>query len=185
VAVPLGSRSSATLAPSLTAEWIMSASSRPKDHSITILVDKSPKEVFDGVNNVRGWWSGEITGNTDKVGEVWIYRYEDLHRSTQKVSEMIPDKRVVWHVTDSQLSSVKDKTEWNGTEIVFDISKKGARPSSVSPMSVSPRRSSATTTAPMPGDSTSGTACENSSRRGKGPRTPRADGKGPTHPAAP
>ncbi len=97
------------------------------DLTITILVDQSPKAVFDAVNNVRGWWSGEIDGNTDQLGSTWTYRYQDLHRSTQKITEMVPGKRVVWHVTDSRLSFVKDQKEWNGTDIVFDISKKGEK----------------------------------------------------------
>lgn len=103
----------------------MSGTTKPKDYTITILVDRTPKEVYDSVNNVRGWWSGDITGRTDQVGSTWTYRYEDLHRSTQRITEMVPGKKVVWHVTDSQLSFVKDKTEWNGTDIVFDIARKG------------------------------------------------------------
>jgi hypothetical protein len=98
-----------------------------KDLSITISVDRTPNQVYDAVNNVRGWWSGEITGTTDKLGAEWTYRYQDLHRSTQKITELVPGKKVVWHVTDSYLSFVKDATEWNGTDIVFDITKKGAK----------------------------------------------------------
>jgi len=88
-------------------------------------VDQSPEEVFDAINNVRGWWSGEIDGNTDKLGEVFTYRYKDVHRSTQKITEFVPGERVVWHVTDAQLNFVEDKNEWNGTEVVFDIARKG------------------------------------------------------------
>jgi len=98
-----------------------------KDFSVTVLVDKTPQQVFDAINNVRAWWSGEIRGRTDKLGEEWTYRYQELHRSTQKITEMVPGKRVVWHVMDSYLSFVKDNTEWNGTDIVFDISRKGAK----------------------------------------------------------
>ena len=96
-----------------------------KDYTVAILVDKTPKQVYDAVNNVRAWWSGEITGRTDKLGSQWTYRYQDLHRSTQKITEMVPGKRVVWHVTDSYLSFVKDNREWNGTDIVFDITTRG------------------------------------------------------------
>ena len=96
-----------------------------KDLTMTITVDRSPREVFDAINNVRGWWSEEIDGSTNKLGALFKYRYKDMHRSSQKITELVPDKKVAWHVTDSRLEFVKDKAEWNGTDIVFDIAKKG------------------------------------------------------------
>jgi hypothetical protein len=97
---------------------------KDQNYTTTITVDKTPKEVFDAINNVRGWWSGEIEGSTDKLGAEFKYRYKDFHRSTQKITELVPGKKVVWHVLDSRINFVKDKTEWNGTDMVFDIKKK-------------------------------------------------------------
>jgi hypothetical protein len=37
----------------------------------------------------------------------------------------VPGKKVVWLVVDSKISFVKDKDEWNCTDIVFEIAKKG------------------------------------------------------------
>jgi hypothetical protein len=90
----------------------------------TFSVDQDPTAVFVAINDVRGWWSGDIDGETDKLGDEFSYRYEDVHYSKQKITEMVPDQRVVWLVLDSNLSFVEDKTEWNGTEISFDISRK-------------------------------------------------------------
>jgi hypothetical protein len=96
-----------------------------KDYAVSFTVDQSPEEVFDAINNVRGWWSGDIDGNTGKLGAEFTYRYEDVHRSTQKITEIVPGKKVVWHVLDAKINFVKDKAEWNGTDIVFEIAKKG------------------------------------------------------------
>jgi hypothetical protein len=98
-----------------------------ENFTVAIRVDRSPQEVYDAVNDVRSWWSGEIDGPTDRLGGVWTYRYQDLHRSTQKVTTLEPGKKVVWHVEDADLSFVKDRKEWNGTDIVFDIAKKGGQ----------------------------------------------------------
>jgi Activator of Hsp90 ATPase homolog 1-like protein len=90
-------------------------------------LDQSPREVFDAINKVRGWWSEEIDGDTDRLGAEFRFHHKDLHRSTQKITEFVPDKRVVWHVVDGQINFVKDTTEWDGTDIVFDIARKGGK----------------------------------------------------------
>ncbi len=90
-----------------------------------ISVDQSPEEVFAAINNVRGWWADGIDGSTDKLGAEFVFHHKDIHRSTQKITEFVPGKKVVWRVTDSRLNFVKDKTEWTGTEVVFEIARKG------------------------------------------------------------
>ena len=93
-------------------------------YTTSFTVEQSPEEVFDAINDVRAWWSGEIDGRTGKIGEEFTYRYGDAHDTTQRITESVPGKRVVWHVVDSHINFVKDRTEWNGTDIVFEINSR-------------------------------------------------------------
>ncbi len=98
-----------------------------QNYTTSFTVDQSPEEVFAVVNNVRGWWTGEIEGSSDQVGDEFTYRYQDIHYSKQKLTEVVPGKKVVWHVLDSYLNFIEDKTEWTGTDIVFEITRKNDR----------------------------------------------------------
>lgn len=79
--------------------------------------------VFEAINDVRSWWEGEIEGESSRQGNAFTYRYPKMHRSTQRVTELVPGKRVVWHVEDAELTFIADRGEWTGTDIVFDIAE--------------------------------------------------------------
>ncbi len=93
----------------------------------SISVEQTPKQVFDAICNVRGWWSEEIMGTTDKCNETFIYQYEDVHYAKIKVVELIPNEKIVWFVAYNYFKFTVDKSEWTGTTISFDISVKDSK----------------------------------------------------------
>jgi len=93
------------------------------DFTTALSVDQTPEKVFNAINNVRGWWSEEIEGGTERLNDEFTYHYKDVHRCKMKLIEVIPNKKVVWQCLDNYFNFTKDKTEWKGTKIIFEISK--------------------------------------------------------------
>ncbi|WP_328407769.1 SRPBCC family protein [Nocardia sp. NBC_00403] len=92
----------------------------------TISVDRAAKVAFDAVLDVRGWWSKALVGSTENPGDVFTYEVPGVHRSTMEVAEVVPNERVVWRVLDAWMDGVEDPTEWNGTQVQFEITESGA-----------------------------------------------------------
>ena len=95
-----------------------------QDYTTTILVDRTPEEVFNAICNVRGWWSEDIEGSADKLNSEFLHHYKDVHICKMKVVEFISGRKIVWLVLDNHFNFTNDKTEWIGTKICFEISKK-------------------------------------------------------------
>src|SRR4051812_22152296 len=103
---------------------------KKSDFTFTLLTDKSPHAVYKAINNVREWWSGyyseQIEGSTEKTDDEFTFTAAGgAHISKQKLVEVVPDKRIVWLIADSELNFIEKRDEWTGTKVIFDISKKG------------------------------------------------------------
>ena len=96
-------------------------------YTTSFKVDHTPTEAFAAIINPRAWWGQNIEGNTDALGEEWSYRYKDIHYSLHRTVELVPGQKVVWHVVEGTLNFVKDKTEWTGTDLIFDIAERNGK----------------------------------------------------------
>ncbi|MEO8147956.1 MAG: SRPBCC domain-containing protein [Bacteroidia bacterium] len=98
------------------------------DYTFSLESSETPKEIFETLLNVRSWWFGlyseTIEGSTNKLNEEFTFSAGGgMHYSKQKLVELIPNKKIVWLVTDSNLTFLEKPNEWTGTKICFDISE--------------------------------------------------------------
>ena len=99
-----------------------------QDFTTTILVEQTPEKVYNTVLNVRAWWSGlydeSFEGSSEKPGDEFSFRAGGgVHYTKQKLVELVPNEKVVWLVTEANLSFVDKTDEWEGTKISFEISE--------------------------------------------------------------
>jgi hypothetical protein len=100
---------------------------KAQDFTATFQVDQTPKDVFDAINNVRGWWSEEIEGGTSKLNDEFTYHYKDVHICRMKLAEVVPNRKVVWLVLSNHFNFTKDENEWTGNKIIFEITEKNGK----------------------------------------------------------
>ncbi len=92
-----------------------------QNYTASIIVNVTSQEAFNSINSVTKWWTDDLEGNSQMLGDEFTVRFADIHVSTQKVVELVPDKKVVWLVTNSKLNFIEDKEEWTNTTICFEI----------------------------------------------------------------
>lgn len=97
------------------------------NYTSTLVVDKPIGEAFKSTQNYRGWWSEEIEGNTDVLGDTFFYHYKDVHLCKIKLEEVHANKKLVYRVTENEFNFTKDKTEWVNTQLVFDFSTENGK----------------------------------------------------------
>jgi hypothetical protein len=93
---------------------------------------KPTNDVFAHLLNPKNWWVGlfgeTMEGKSESINDEYSFIAGDgVHYSNQKLIELVADKKIVWLVTESNLSFLKNNNEWAGTKICFDIKKVGDR----------------------------------------------------------
>jgi dienelactone hydrolase len=95
-------------------------------YTATIELAKSPHHVFECILDVPKWWGGkDLKGRTRRLGDEFTITHGDVHYSRQRMVELVPDRKVVWLITESTLAWLeRDKHEWTGTKLVFEVAPK-------------------------------------------------------------
>jgi len=98
-----------------------------QSYTTTVKLALSPRGVFMAIiNDVSKWWSKDFEGHSENLNDEFVICHPGRHYSKQKLVEVIPDKKVVWLVTESHLNWLeKNKDEWTNTKMVFEVTPKG------------------------------------------------------------
>jgi hypothetical protein len=101
-----------------------------KDFQYSFTTSQIDDKVFAYLLNPKNWWVGlfgeTIEGISNAIDDTFSFRAGDgVHYSNQKLVELKKNKKIVWLVTESNLSFLKNTNEWAGTKICFDIEKLG------------------------------------------------------------
>ena len=92
-----------------------------QDYTLSISAPVSASEAYDKIARVSEWWAKNFQGSARNVGDVFTVHIGETSVDF-KIAEAVPGSRVVWHVTNCFLPWLKDKTEWNDTNVVFEVS---------------------------------------------------------------
>lgn len=102
-----------------------------KNYHRTITVNTSAHDAMKKIGQVNLWWKKNFTGSTEKPNDRFTVPFGELNGETSfvdfVVSEIIPEKKAVWKVTNCYLPWFKDKKEWNDTEVVFELSEENGK----------------------------------------------------------
>ncbi len=88
------------------------------DFTTSVAVDASVQAAFNAINNVRGWWSENIEGDTDTLNGEFTHRDKYLIVK-MKITHLSAEK-IVWDIVESHNTMfLENPGEWNNTKIVL------------------------------------------------------------------
>lgn len=94
----------------------------PKNFNCKIEAKTRAADAYKKISRVQDWWAQNFTGSAANLGDTFTVRFGDTFVDF-KISEAEPGKKVAWYVTNCWLPWQNDKTEWNGTTVVFKLNE--------------------------------------------------------------
>lgn len=92
-----------------------------QDFSLGISAPVPASDAYDKIARVSEWWAKDFQGSARNLGDLFTVRFGETFVDF-KITEAVPGSKVVWHVINSSLPWLNDRTEWNDTDLVFEVS---------------------------------------------------------------
>jgi hypothetical protein len=94
-----------------------------KDFKSSISAAISSGDAIKKISKVPDWWGVTFTGKAEKQNDTFTVKMGGDSFFNFTVVELIPEKRVVWLVTDCNMPWYSDKKEWTNTKLIFDLTE--------------------------------------------------------------
>lgn len=103
---------------------------KTNNFSYTIKTKQPAAEVFQRLLDPKKWWVGfyeeTIEGKSEQLNDEFRFiAGGGMHDTKQRLVELLPGKKIVWLVTNSNLSFLDRPEEWKGTRFGFELNKEG------------------------------------------------------------
>jgi len=80
-------------------------------------------EAISKISKVTEWWGVTISGNTENLNDQFVIKMGEEAFFNCTVTELVPNKRVVWSIADCHMPWYTDKKEWANTKLIFDVNE--------------------------------------------------------------
>ena len=102
---------------------------KQKDFSYSFTVKASAKETLERISQVDLWWAKKFKGKASKLNDKFSVYFGNVNDTyvNFKISKFVPNKKIVWLVTDCNLHWIKDKKEWKNTQVIWTLTEKDGK----------------------------------------------------------
>ena len=92
-----------------------------KNFHCSVVVGVPVGEAYNAVKSrISEWWGKEVEGSSQELNDIFTVHFGKTSGKC-RISGLVPGKKITWDVIDCYLDIFKDKTQWNGTSIVWEF----------------------------------------------------------------
>ena len=94
------------------------------DYHASFVTSLAPGEALERICAVSEWWTKGITGASHALGDTFTIRFGETVVNF-RITEFVSNEKIDWEVVSSHLPWLTHKTEWTGTEVVWEAEREG------------------------------------------------------------
>lgn len=93
-----------------------------QNYTANITVSENQQAAFNAINQIKGWWTVVMEGNSTKLNDVFTVRFGETFIKIQVV-DLVAGKKIAWKVIDGYKHWINNHREWHGTRMNWEINE--------------------------------------------------------------